>query len=441
MRKYKLEFVLLILGFSSIIYAQSNSDSKLKVNFSERFRMVMWDNAIDLDDSGTVNQNFTRFRTTLSFNYQASSKLEFNIKLANEFRYYFTPSMAEFHINEIIIDQLNLKYNNSKYLPGILTLGRQNIMLGEGFVIFDGHPGDGSRSAYFNAVRYDWHIKNNHTLTGFFAYQPEEDFLPVLNGKDIDAAFQGDDSYQLIEQTEKSAALYYNGDLGNVNLQTYAIWKEIVDDGLKIIPESDIYTSGARIKVPVNDKLTVTAEGAYQGGKIGEEDRSAFAGYAYLSYFPNPKAYYIPSLINIGSFLLSGDNPKTLKNEGWEPIFSRWPKWSESYIYTSLKENQGRVAYWSNMFALYLQAKYDFGTGIGLNVNYYKLYAFQETLPTSFLSGSGKDRGNLIIAKLNYKISKNVSGHILWEHFVPGNFYINGADSYHWARMEFQIKI
>lgn len=436
MKKNTLFIEALIFFLCSNLFAQENFKSKLKINFSERFRMVMWDNAIDLNNSGSSNQNFTRTRTSIGLNYKPVRDFEFNVKLVNEFRYYFTPSIPEFHLNEVIVDQLYIKLKSEQVLPGVLTFGRQNIMLGEGFVILDGHPGDGSRSAYFNAIRYDWNINPNNTLTGFFAYQPEEDFLPMINANDVEDSFLGDDSYQLIEQTEKTAAFYYNGNLGDVNLQSYGIWKKIIDDGWQITPKSDIYTLGACVKVPATKKLSITAEAAYQTGTIGDEDRAAYGGYAYASYLSKINEVYCPSVINVGSFILSGDDPSTTKHEGWEPQFSRWPKWSESYIYTSLKENQGRVAYWSNMIAAYIQTKFNLGNGFGLDLNYYQLYAAEETNTTTFLSGNGMNRGGLLITKLSCKISENVTGHILWEHFAPGNFYFDDADSYHWARME-----
>jgi hypothetical protein len=50
--------------------------------------------------------------------------------------------------------------------------------------------------------------------------------------------------------------------------------------------------------------------------------------------------------------------------EGWDPIFSRWPKWSESFIYTFTRES--RPSYWSNMSSLYASLAFDFGTRHGL---------------------------------------------------------------------------
>ncbi|MCK9282501.1 MAG: hypothetical protein M0P71_17945, partial [Melioribacteraceae bacterium] len=260
-----LLFLMIVFSVNNLLIAQEQK-SDFRFSFSERYRLVMWDNAIDLNDKGGNNQNFSRLRTTLALQYKPDQNLELNFALVNEFRKYFTPAAADFHLNEIIIDQLNLKLTNKELLNGVLTLGRQNIFLGEGFVILDGHPGDGSRSAYFNAIRYDWNINPKHTLTGFFAYQPEEDFLPVINGKDIDPSFQGDNSYQLIEQSEKAAALYYNGNFDLINIQSYAIWKAIIDDGKKIVPKSNIYTIGARVKLPISEYFNLTTEAAYQAG-------------------------------------------------------------------------------------------------------------------------------------------------------------------------------
>ncbi len=441
MKKYCLVLAALFLFGSATLFAQNGekkSSDKLSFSFSERFRMVMWDNAIDLDENGGVNQNFTRFRTSFGVKYAPDSKWEFNLKLTNEFRKYFTPSTADFHMNEIFLDQFNLKYKGT---AGTLTLGRQNIFLGEGFVVLDGHPGDGSRSPYFNGIRYDWKINQNHTLTALAVYQPDEDFLPVINGKDIDKAFQGEDSYQLVEQSEQAGALYYNGNFDKTNLQSYFIYKKILDDGKKIVPESNIYTLGARVKLPVVNKLSFTGEGAYQFGDAGNFDRKAYGGYAYLSFTPERKELYIPKGINLGGFLLSGDDPSTPELEAWDPLFSRWPKWSESLIYTSLKENRGKVAYWNNMTAIYLQTNFNLGDGFGLDLNYYQLFAPEETNTTAFLSGDGTNRGGLIVSKLKYKISENVSGHIVWEHFNPGDFYFKGADEFDWARMEFLFKI
>jgi len=50
--------------------------------------------------------------------------------------------------------------------------------------------------------------------------------------------------------------------------------------------------------------------------------------------------------------------------------------------------------------------------------------------------GTGDTRGDLFIAKFYYKISPNVTGHVLFEHFIPGDYYFDGANVSNWARLE-----
>ena len=126
--------------------------------------------------------------------------------------------------------------------------------------------------------------------------------------------------------------------------------------------------------------------------------------------------------------------------EAWNPLWSRWPKWSESYIYTLIIENKGRVAYWSNIASLNMNIKGQFSDKISYTAAYHHLYALQDN-PSDFTNGNGKTRGDLFIFKINYKLDKNWSGHLLWEHFIPGNFYFSSADSYQWLRFELLYKI
>jgi hypothetical protein len=48
----------------------------------------------------------------------------------------------------------------------------------------------------------------------------------------------------------------------------------------------------------------------------------------------------------------------------------------------------------------------------------------------------GSTRGDLVIGKLSCDINEHVSGHVLAEAFLPGNYYFDGADGYAWLRVE-----
>jgi len=110
----------------------------------------------------------------------------------------------------------------------------------------------------------------------------------------------------------------------------------------------------------------------YQFGKFGDTDRTALGGYAYCDY-KTEWPVYLPASFTAGTYYLSGDDPDSDDWEGWEPLFGRWPKWSESYIYTLINENG--VAYWSNMLSLYAKVGFNFNRDVSINLCYQHLMA------------------------------------------------------------------
>jgi hypothetical protein len=119
--------------------------------------------------------------------------------------------------------------------------------------------------------------------------------------------------------------------------------------------------------------------------------------------------------------------------EGWDPIFSRWPKWSEGYIYTFTRES--RPSYWSNLSSLYASLALDFGPRSDGVIAIQPMRA-EHPQPGVFPGGTGRDRGTLVKGRLNYKLSKYMTGRVIWEHFEPGSFYFPGAASYNWLQFE-----
>ena len=408
---------------------KGNIHPGIKLSFTERFRMVTWDNAVNLSETAGGGNSFTRHRTSLMSQWFLLDDLELALKLTNEFRYYFVPENREFSFGEVIVDQLYAKYDNKVGIPGTLTLGRQNIILGEGFIVLDGDPLDGSRSIYFNAVRFDWRVGRENTLTLFYSYQQDiDDMLPIIHDKDV----------RLIEQPEEGLTAYFRGTLNSLKYDTYFIRKNIKGTN-DISTSSHIKCLGARVHMPLVGGLTVTGEGGYQFGNFGVVDRSAFGGYVHTDY-TTTWASYLPHSFTVGGIYLSGNDPSTEDWEAWDPLFARWPKWSESYIYTEIKERG--VAYWSNLLSLYGQTKFVITKNISFALSYHRLMAPEKPVGNdSFPGGTGNIRGDLVTGKLIYQFNTYFSGHVIWETFDPGDFYFNDADGYNWARAELMLKL
>jgi len=224
--------------------------------------------------------------------------------------------------------------------------------------------------------------------------------------------------------------VYYSGLFGKSALDAYIIRKTI--DQVKAADiASGINTFGGRLQVPILKPLLLTFEGAYQTGSYGEADRRALGGLSHFDYSPGG----VPLLktLVVGGIFLSGDRPETGEFEAWDPLFSRWPKWSEGYIYTLIRET--RVAYWSNLTSLYGSVVLDFGSRVNASVTFHRLGA-DEPNPAPFPGGTGLKRGTLIVGRFNYTISRNLSGYFQWDYFRPDDFYFAGASPFNWLRFE-----
>ena len=407
---------------------KGNVHPNVELSFTERFRMVTWDNAISLDEDFTAGVSFTRHRTSVMGRWFPSEQFEFGIKWTNEFRYIFVPVNYDFTFDEVFVDQLYVKGNLDPHLPLTITAGRQNMILGEGFVMMDSSPEDGSRSVYFNAVRMDYELSHQKTLTLFYCYQDDrDDALPIIH----------DQKKLLVEQPEEGIGGYFHGQFDKLNLQSYVIRKNIKKlDNTRDLT-SEINCLGARAQYPVFPHAKATIEAAYQLGKFGDVDRRAFGGYGYLDYktdWPD----YLPHMLTVGGIFLSGDDPNTDEWESWDPLFSRWPKWSESYIYTLLVENG--IAYWHNLASVWSRASFTLSDDLKLRLDYHHLMSPQVCSNSSYWGGV-KTRGELVIGKLMYALNPRLTGHLIWERFSPGSFYFDGADDYNWVRVEFMLSV
>ncbi|MBN1197083.1 MAG: hypothetical protein JXA62_06725 [Candidatus Aminicenantes bacterium] len=418
---------------ATVVAANTNSDGPaLKWSFSERTRLTTFDNSINLDDGAADTFAFTRHLTSLGLAWEPRKDLSFTVKLTNEFRSWLSPKNRPNNLGEIFFDQLYAKWQHVAGSDLTLTIGRQNIMLGEGFVCLDGQPLTGSRSAYFNAVRADYAFSSKHKLTVFVSHVPRTDtWLPVIN--------EPDPAQPLEEQANTGFGLYYQGSIGKVGMQAYYFRKDTEANAAAPV-ELGINTLGGRAVLPLMDRLALTAEAAVQNGSFGNADRSAYGGYFHLDW-KMAESTPIVRVLTVGGILLSGDDPATADYEGWDPLWSRWPKWSESYIYTLIRERG--IARWTNFSALYFGLNAVFTKDFKARVHYYILGAPQDgpnTPAFTALAGEGHQRGGLLVSRFDYTINRNLSGHFVWEHFEPGSYYVDGADGYNWFRFELMIR-
>jgi len=429
------------LSLSPVIYAddmtQSDFDRRVDAikkpfeGFSwgadQRWRNEYFNNAITLDNSTPGHEyQFWRYRTRLWTSYQPTDLgIELNARLIWEGRHYWQPSSQnEWDNGYGLFDRLNIKLKPQD--TGLtLTLGRQDIMLGDGWLVMDGTPLDGSTSICFDAVRLTWNVKNIQTVFDAILIDnsaKQDHWLPPIG---ID-----NDSRLLAEQDERGAILYVsNKSIEKLTLEPYLIYK---NDHARAAngTNGDIYTLGQRVVYDFDEHWTFRAEGAGQFGHKNGQELAAWGALSRLTYRFNDS---MNNQLKLNFEALSGDHPDTAQNEAFDPLWGRWPQWSELYVYTDIPET--RVAQTTNLVRLGPGWQFQPFKKLTVSADYNALFAMDTPLEGTKIFGNGDFRGHQIDAKAEYKFNRYLSGHLLGEYFVPGDYYTK-SDSAVYLRAE-----
>jgi len=432
----RLLLVLLCLGFAATSFAEGMFD----YGFYLRLRQEYVENVFDYNEGDLiVDDNYFRLKTSVWGKWNFSDNASLYARLTAEPKYFMDTDgqMAggeDLRDQEIFIDNLYLDLKNVFGMPVDLRLGRQDFLMthGEGFVMLDGTPYDGSRSVYFNAVKATWKFDEKNSLDVIYTQNTDEDkYLPVINDQDRKLLFPGMD--------ERAVILYGRFRANdNVAIEPYYIHKTEdahVRSGNNVA-KLKLNTIGNRM-VCNFEPWKFRGELAYQFGEYEDDrEREGLGGYAFLTR-SFKEARFSPSL-DVGYAYLSGEkDPYAGEDQGWNPVFSKWPWISELYVFGSAIE-RGEPGYWSNVQVL--RAKLDMKmTGkTGLWVAYNYLRANENPAPAVFF-GTGKTRGHLPQVQLTHKFNKNIDGLVLLEYFMPGKFYADSRDNALFFRWQLQM--
>ncbi|EGV32005.1 hypothetical protein ThidrDRAFT_1579 [Thiorhodococcus drewsii AZ1] len=400
-----------------------------------RLRQIFVDN-VGLDaDSKTADRTFERLRTRLWGNYAFDQNVSVKARLLWEGRHYQSPNRSDYpplenwYSGGILFDLLHVDAKNIAGLPLSARIGRQEIMLGNGWLILEGTPLDGSRSFYFDAARATYAAEAIDTTFDLIYIDQNPDtgrFPQSLNGELEDQT----------EQHETGVVLYANNkSLLDGDLDGYFIYKHDapndtpgnlrVNNGYPFASPSnsaDIYALGARADTKLMENLRLRAEFVYEWGTRNDRDLSAFGLNSRLTYsFNDP----LSNALHLGYEYLSGDDPDTQDDEGFDPLWSRWPQWSELMIYQWPLDS--RVAGATNLHHLNAGWSAQVHSTTKVSLDYHALWAAEEypSYPSQLglISGDDNFRGHLFTGWIRTKLNKHVAGHLVAEYLMPGDYY------------------
>jgi len=371
-------------------------------------------------------RHFERYRARIWGTLTPIPDVDLNARLVWEPRVIqkgpWPPSSDVVHSRQIwqeaLFDQLNVVWRNIGGLPLTITAGRQDIILGNGWLVLDGTPLDGSRTIFFDAVRFNYNWKEaNTTFDGIYI---DNDFEGDRYLKPFDHTGQN-----LIEQDERGAIFYVtNKSLPKTEINGYYIYKHDTPKQAVVGYDSETHTIGGRIAGDFGDNWKYYAEGAHQWGKRNSESISAYAFNSKLVYLCKDA---LSNQFRVGYEFLSGDDPGSHKNEMFDPLWGRWPQWSELYVYTVTLDNPGRPGQVTNFHRLGGGWTCSPAKNLEWSNDYHLLFCDENTRGSSAgFSEHGTFRGQLLTSVLKYKFNDHVSTHVWTEFFFPGNYY---ADS------------
>ena len=431
-----------------------------------RIRDEFIDNSLTLSSAQPRHeQNWIRVRARWSNVFTPTPGVDFTARLAIEGREWTETSYsAPFHRgwdwNEVVFDHFNLKVKPLKQTPLTFTIGRQDLMFGDNWLILDGTPLDGSRTTYFDAARVNFEIKKwKTTFDAIFIDQwaRNDHWLPpmrvsgdTVNGVDLPI------KKAQVEHNERGLVLYMTDKAKPTRqIDAYFIYRQARKEPIRVLKtadaganplyeivsdpaeaddanmkanlgrgeDSDLYTVGARLagdigRGDLTKCLKYRVEAAFQTGTRNGRDQRGYGVNSALTYAPKTK---LAHQFRLQYEFLSGDDPKTSnRDEGFDILWGRWPRWSELYIYTYAPE--ARIAQLANFHRIGPGWTFKpFAKG-ELVTDFYLLYADKDKAGP-ILSGTGKTRGTLFTSKLLMKLTPHLAAHLWFERFSPGSYY------------------
>jgi hypothetical protein len=320
-------------------------------------------------------------------------------------------------------DQLNVNLKNFLGDKSSLKIGRQDILIGEGWLTGEGTPLDGSLSGYFDAIRYQYEFEdavNTADLAYIYNTANQNTWLHPINAP-------GAPMYNT-EQDEQGVIAYFtNKSVENTEISPYLMYKKATDnDGVARAYNAELYTPGLRVAHTVDENWKWRAEGAYQFGRSdkggdGMADVSAFGANTALQYFMNDE---MKNNFRMQYEFLSGNRPSTGDYEGFDVLWGRWARFSN--IYADAVRVDSRAGDYTNLHRVgpgWSVSPTDKAT---IATDYFLLFADQAQDGASGSSDSGLFRGQLVSSALTYKFNKHISGELVGELYFPGNYYSDG---------------
>lgn len=401
-----------------------------------RLRNEYQANAVALDSEQAGHEsNYQRYRARLWSHIRPLEGLHVTARLVTEPRSYQLPGNLEgWRWDEGTMDELSVTLTNLFKRPVSLVLGRQSLQFGNRWLVWDGTGWDGSRTEFFDAARLtqDWEEAQTRTDVVYVDLHREASaWLPPIQPS----------GQPLGEQDERGAILYVsNRSVPMTTLEGFFLYRHEYHPLPVVGDAGDLYVVGGRAEGSIREHWKYRAELAEELGRKNGRGLTAFGVNTRVSYFLRDRWNHN---FRLGWEYLSGDDPATASDEGWDAMWGRRAQWSELLVFTFTTEGHGRKADWTNLQRLDVGWSFNPHRRVEVLLDYLPLFANTHPGESAALAGGGgRFRGHLTAAVLNFRLSDQVNGHLWGEWFFPGDYYSPGhRDTATFLRVEFSVAL
>jgi hypothetical protein len=400
------------------------------------------------DDAGGSddwnNYHWQRYRTRWSLNWAISEDVTFNTRLTWEFwghcdpEHSFNPFLSEknYDFDEALFDTMNIQWRNFMDLPLTMTFGRQDIILGTGWLVLDGTPADGSRTIFFDAIRaqYDLSEATKLDLIYIQQYDDEEEYIKPFNHHAVQNR-----RHLTNKADERGFIFYLTNKCNGQQREAYYIYKNEEGSGWNdtygTTPgiNADIHTIGGRLAGPLGDNWSYSAELAKQWGDRNGNTLQGLGANSKLMYAFNDEK---KNELHVGYEYLSGDDPDSSADEKFDTLWGDWPQSQrgndlQSYIWTF----EGALGEVSNLHRAGIGHSFKPNDVWTLATDYNLFWAAETNSgtalgPTGNTLTSDEFRGQMISGIATYSCCKKFKTHFMLDYFIPGEYYQISDDAY-----------
>ncbi|MCK5000228.1 MAG: alginate export family protein, partial [Anaerohalosphaera sp.] len=336
--------------------------------------------------------------------------------------------------------------------PLTVVVGRQDIILGQGWLVLDGTPSDGSTTIFFDAIRATYALSDEKSVDLIYIhnYDDTNQWLQPLGHESEKFYTNGrDERGVILYVTDKS--------MEDSQLEYYYIYKEDkrsdmnkyrVMNGLttKVEPDAEIHTFGGAFQHTLDENWSYRVEGAKQFGEKGGAELKGWGTNNRIKYAVNDDKN---TTFHVDYEYLSGDNKMgDSSDQGFDPLWGEWPQWGRGGDLSAyLWGGETTVGEVTNLHRLGFGHTFKPAEKWSMDTIYNLMWADENNKATAVPAGNavptfnshGSFRGQMITEYIRYKCCEQLSAHLQVDYFIPGSYYAaNSRDNAVFARLNLE---